>query len=444
MLKLPAALIDFAHVLEKDGVTLYAVGGCVRDALLFRAVHDVDLASKARPEELIERAKANGIEAKIVQKTLGTVLITIDGTDYEHTTFRTESYGAGGAHRPDAVRFSDSPETDAFRRDFSVNALYESVSDGTLADPTGGTEDLKRRVLRTTTRDPNVILRDDGLRILRLVRFAASLDFSVDPGTWDAAKANAALLKDVAWERKRQELDRILTGPRVFDALTMLRDVGALPYLLPELAACDGMEQRKDYHRYDVLTHLFRTCENTPEEPGARLIGLLHDVGKPEALRRDGNFYAHDVYGTEIARTALMRLRYPKEIIDRVAAAVRIHMFDLAEQASDATVRKRFAEFGRERTEDFIMIREADVRGSGYDTSYCAGRFRRIYRGMLETDTPFSESELNVSGEDIMRELGLPPGSDVGRIKHRLLLRCAVHPEENRRETLLKRMHDYR
>ena len=444
MLELPTALRDFAEALERDGVTLYAVGGCVRDALLGREVHDVDLASRLRPEEMLERAKANGVPARIVQQTLGTVLITVDGTDYEHTTFRTESYGAGGAHKPDAVRFSDSPETDAFRRDFSVNALYKSVTDGTILDPTGGLTDLENRVLRTTTKDPAVILKDDGLRILRLVRFAAALDFSIDPDTWEAAKANAALLGDVAWERKRQELDKILLGPRVFEALSMLRDVGALPYVLPELVLCEGMEQRKDYHKYDVLTHLFRTCENTPEEPALRLAGLLHDVGKPEAYRRDGKLYAHDVYGTEIARTMLERLQYPKPMIERVCGVIRIHMFDLKDEASDATIRKRFAEFGRERTEDLIAIREADIRGSGYQTGYVAERWRKLYDEMQREHAPFSESELAVSGGDIMKELGIPAGERVGKIKHALLLRCAVHPEENKREILLKRMHDYR
>lgn len=443
MLKLPIALRTFAETLERDGVKLYAVGGCVRDALLGRPVHDVDLASRARPGELMEFAKANGIEAKLVQKTLGTVLLTVDGTDYEHTTFRTESYGAGGAHRPDEVRFSDTPEVDAFRRDFSVNALYESVTDGTIADPTGGLRDLERRVLRTTTADPALILRDDGLRILRLVRFRAALDFSVDPATLAAAKANAALLRDIAWERKREELDRILLGPRVFDALTMLKELGALGYLLPELLECDGMAQRKEYHKYDVLTHCFHTCENTPNELGSRLIGLLHDVGKPEAFLRDGKLYAHDIYGTEIARTMLERLRYPKELIERVCTAIRLHMFDLEDNASDATLRKRFASMGRARTEDLIMIREADMRGSGYQTGYVAERWRRVYAEMLESRAPFSESELAVSGADIMKELRLLPGERVGRIKRQLLLRCAVHPEENERKALLKRMHDY-
>ena len=318
------------------------------------------------------------------------------------------------------------------------------MTDGTILDPTGGLTDLENRVLRTTTKDPAVILKDDGLRILRLVRFAAALDFSIDPDTWEAAKANAALLGDVAWERKRQELDKILLGPRVFEALSMLRDVGALPYVLPELVLCEGMEQRKDYHKYDVLTHLFRTCENTPEEPALRLAGLLHDVGKPEAYRRDGKLYAHDVYGTEIARTMLERLQYPKPMIERVCGVIRIHMFDLKDEASDATIRKRFAEFGRERTEDLIAIREADIRGSGYQTGYVAERWRKLYDEMQREHAPFSESELAVSGGDIMKELGIPAGERVGKIKHALLLRCAVHPEENKREILLKRMHDYR
>ena len=442
MLKLPAALRAFAKTLEKEGATLYAVGGCVRDSLLNRPVHDVDLTSRLKPDALIERANAFGIGARIVQQTLGTVLLTVDGQTFEHTTFRTESYGAGGAHRPDAIRFSDSPMIDAFRRDFTVNALYESVSNGSITDPTGGLRDLERRVLRTTTPDPGMILKDDGLRVLRLVRFKASLDFSIDPKTWEAARANAALLEDVAWERKRQELDRILLGPRVYEALAMLKEIGALPYLLPELVPCDGMTQRKDYHRYDVLTHLFRTCEQTPDELGMRLIGLLHDAGKPEALKRDGKLYAHDVYGAEIARTMLERLRYPTALIDRVCGAIRLHMFDLRDEASDETLRRRFASFGRERTQDLIMIREADVRGSGYKTAFVAEHWRRVYEQMQREHAPFSESELKVTGEDIMRELGIKAGERVGKIKHALLLRCAVHPEENERSALLKRMHD--
>lgn len=443
MIGLPDALRAFAKRLETEGVTLYAVGGCVRDAYLNRPVHDIDLCSAMRPDMLMRMAGECGIAASLVQQTLGTVLLSIDGRTYEHTTFRTESYGMGGTHRPELVSFSDSIEADAFRRDFSVNALYETVSDGKLVDPTGGMRDLKNRVLRTTTADPAVILRDDGLRILRLVRFAAALGFSVDPDTWAAAQAHAALLGDVAWERKRDELSRMLVGERVYEALVMLHEVGALPYLLPELTACDGMAQRKDHHKYDVLHHMFHTCEQTPPDLACRLIGLLHDVGKPEAKRRDGNQYAHDLYGERIARTVLERLRYPNALIERVCLAVRGHMFDLTETAADATLKKRFAVWGRERTEDLIMIREADIRGSGYKLGYVAERWRRVYAEMLLKGTPFSEHELCVSGDDIMRELGIEAGERVGRIKRQLLLHCAVHPNDNRKEILKKRMHDY-
>ena len=441
--ELPSALCAFARTLKADGIALYAVGGCVRDALLGRPVHDVDLTSRLRPEELTERAQAFGLDARIVQKTLGTVLLSTDGRTFEHTTFRTESYGAGGEHRPDAVSFADSPEKDAFRRDFSVNALYTDIETGEIVDPTNGLADLRRRVLRTTTADPAIILRDDGLRILRLVRFAAALGFSIDQDTWEAAKANAALLGDVAWERKRQELDRILLDKHVYEGLTRMRDVGALPYVLPECVDCDGMQQRRDHHRYDVLEHLFHTCAETPDELGCRLIGLLHDVGKPETRRLDGNLYAHDIQSERIAREMLIRLRYPNALIDRVCFAIRAHMFDIADTASEATIRRRFAQWGRARTQDVIMIREADVRGSGYKLSYRAERFRSVYDAMQKEGAPFSESELCVSGEDIMRELGLPKGERVGRIKRQLLLHCAVHPCENQRETLRKRMHDY-
>ena len=443
-LPLPTALKHFAEALEREGVSLYAVGGCVRDALLNRPVHDVDLASKLLPEALMNRAAACGVEARIVQETLGTVLLTFDGRTFEHTTFRTESYGAGGTHRPDAVRFAASAEKDAFRRDFSVNALYQNVLTGEILDPTGGLADLDRRVLRTTTDDPEIILRDDGLRILRLVRFAAMLGFSVEPKTWEAAKANAALLQDVAWERKRQELDRILLGEHVLEGLTLLKEVGALPYVLPECAACDGVAQRSDHHKYDVLMHMFHTCAEANADLVSRLTGLLHDVGKPVTKARDGNLYAHDIDSAELARKMLMRLRYPNALIDRVCFAIRAHMFDLAETASDATIMRRFAQWGRTATEDVIAIREADIRGSGYKLTYRAERWRNLYEQMQKQGAPFSESELNITGADIMQELGIESGERVGRIKRQLLLHCAVHPEDNTKSALKKRMHDYR
>ena len=229
-----------------------------------------------------------------------------------------------------------------------------------------------------------------------------------------------------------------------------LSEYGGLEQLISatEEYAREAFEGDSSGHDFEHTMRVRRMAERIAVEEGAdlgivALAALLHDVGKPEALKRDGKLYAHDVYGAEIARAMLLRLRYPNTLIARVCGVIRLHMFDLRDEASEATIRKRFACFGRETTADLIAIREADIRGSGYKTAYVAERWRSVYGKMQEERAPFSESELAVSGADIMQELGLLPGERVGRIKRQLLLRCAVHPEENERKALLKRMHDY-
>ena len=372
------------------------------------------------------------------------VELHLNNVRVEYTTFRTESYGTGGTHSPAEVAFTTSLEADAFRRDFSVNALYEDVLTGEILDPTGGRADLARRVLRTTTADPALILRDDGLRILRLVRFCAQLDFTPEERTWAAAKQHAPLLADIARERKRQELSRILLGERVLTGLRLLRDVGALPYVLPELAAAENFPQNPQYHKYDVLEHSFHTCAAIAPALPLRLIALLHDVGKPASFTENGNMHEHPRIGEGLCRTALTRLTYEKELIERVCFAVAHHMFDLNAQAKITTVRRRFALWGRESAKDFIAIRQADVRGSGRDTNFCAARWQTILDDMEAEQTPFSPNELALSGRDIMEALHLPPGKEIGQIKERLFLHCAARPADNTREKLLELLTDAR
>ncbi len=421
---------------------LYAVGGCVRDALLGRESHDVDLCSALLPEQIRSIAAAQGIPCPIVNARLGTVLLCLGDQKYEHTTFRTESYPIGGAHQPENIAFTDSLEADAFRRDFSINALYQNVLTGEILDPTGGLSDLSRRVLRTTTADPLVILRDDGLRILRLIRFAVSTGFPIDEATWRCAKAQVSLLDDIAWERRRQELDRLLLSDDVLRALELIHEVGALPYLIPELCEGDGMHQRKDYHRYDVLPHMFHCCENTPPVLEYRLMALLHDVGKPRCLRETGWFYRHARYGETMSKEILRRLTYPTALVQRVSLAVGRHMFDLDGRAKPSTVRKRFAEWGQQAAMDEIVLREADMRGSGYELDYVASRWREIYSDMLADGCPWSYDELAITGQQIMDELHLAPSREVAGLKRRLFLHCVCHPADNSPERLLRLLHE--
>lgn len=440
----PSELISLVTALHAQGIELYAVGGCVRDRLRGEAIRDIDLSGPATPEQMRSACKRAGVRCVPVNVRLGTLLLQWDGLSFEYTTFRTESYPAGGSHRPSSVAFTTSMEADAHRRDFTVNALYENVLTGEITDPTGGVSDLQQRILKTTSADPADILRDDGLRILRLIRFGVAMGFEIEPATWESAKAHVALLSEIAWERKRGELDRILLHERVYQALDLLHRVGALPYLLPELAECDGVQQRRDHHKYDVLHHCFHACECAPPILELRLAALLHDVGKPPCKKAEGNLYLHDVYGERISRRMLERLTYSREQTDRIAFLVRTHMFDLSDAASEEKLRKRFCMWGPEKVRELIAIREADVRGNGYQTKYTATRWRATLERMIEEQVPFCGVGLAVNGADIMRELGLPPGTAVGHIKRKLVLHVGLHPKDNTKERLLKRMHDYR
>ena len=438
----PQELIDLAGAVSAAGKVLYAVGGCVRDALLTGKRHDIDVASALRPEEMRTLLDRLGVPYRAVSPRLGTLLLWPDTHRIEYTAFRTESYGAGGAHAPERVAFTDELALDARRRDFSVNALYQDILTGAVCDPTGGLADLKAHVLRTTAADPVTILRDDGLRILRLCRFSARLGFTVDGGTWDAARAQSALLADVAWERKRDELLGILTGPAAADALTMLYKLGALPYVLPELVPCAGVAQRADYHRYDVLTHCFFTVEEIPPEPPLRLAALLHDVGKPAAKKRDGTMHGHDALGVPLAEAALNRLRIDRETVKSVAFLIRWHMYDLTGRAKEPTLRIRFCRWGEARTEALILLREADIRGSGVDPLYRAERWRRVLADLRRDGVPFCGVGLRITGEEIMRVTALPPGPQIGALKERLCDHCAVRPADNTPERLSRILRD--
>lgn len=433
----------FARILKDVGIAIYCVGGCVRDWLLERAVCDIDLCSRLRPTEIIEICKKNGICCTLKCERTGTVLVKLGEIEYEHTTFRTESYGTGGCHQPEEIRFTESLQQDAFRRDFSINALYMDVLSQQIIDPTGGLEDINRRILRTTTKDPEEILKDDGLRILRLVRLCYWLGFEIDEDTMQCAKEQAGLLRDIAFERKRDELNKILLLDRVYDALCCMDELGLWRYIIEEMDECRGMEQRKDHHKHDVLHHLFHAVENIPAQLELRYMALLHDVGKPPCKRDTGNQYLHDEYSERMAGEILKRLMLPNAVVERVCFAVRNHMFDIAGFAKDSTIRQRFCRWGVSRTEDVILLREADVRGSGYKLNYVAERWRKLLHDMQFEGAPFSIRDLNITGEDIMRELSLTPCKMVGQIQQKLLLHCASHPSDNTKQRLLKLAHDY-
>lgn len=446
IIPLPQNLAPFAQVFQSAGVRAYAVGGLVRNTLLGLPASDVDICSPLSAENVRDLFVSKG--ARVVEKALamGTVELHFAGLSLEYTAFRGERYAAGGAHRPESVWFSDSLTDDAFRRDFTVNALYADLSTGELTDPTGGMNDLSARLLRATSPEPGDILRADALRVLRLARFAAELGFSMEEKTFLAAKQYAPGLADVSWERKRDELNRILlsdakygrTKQAVLEGLHSLTALSAWDWIIPELNEGRDLPQRPDMHRYTVMEHMLHAAAEAPPQLLFRLAGLLHDIGKPRSLAETGRYLAHDRMGAPMAREILRRLRYPNETVDFVSRLVERHMYDIQGGAKEKTLRLRFVSWGRAFTEAMIVMRETDIRGCGTNPAYVNEKWRALLSKMEAERVPFSLAELAVSGADVMQARNVPPSPEVGRILKKLLLHCALRPVDNRKETLFR------
>ncbi len=449
---IPAPVEQLAAAFQKRGHSLFAVGGMVRNPMLGYPISDMDVTTDALPEESLKIGEELGLTAVPKAVNFGTVeLIAKDKSwSVECTTFRADVYGPGGFHRPAGVRFSKDLESDAFRRDFTVNAIYQNALTGEFADPTGGMADLENRLLRATSKDPRVIMGDDGLRVLRLVRFACELGFAVEESTLAAAREFAAGLSDIPAERKYAELKKILLSdaryfapqPKgehaVLRALNLMLSLGSLNYVIPELLEGENVAQNPEYHAYDVMNHSFRVAASAPPTLVLRLAALLHDVGKPAVFKETGLMHGHESAGAEIAREILQRLKAEKAVAERVCSLVRWHMYDLDGRAKEKTLKKQFAQWGSAFVLELASLREADVVGSGLSKGpvVTALRWRRVLSQMIGSSTPFSENELNITGQEIA-DLGFS-GKKIGEVKRALWMHCAVYPAENENKRLLR------
>lgn len=456
MIRLPDWASPVTDAFARAGVDLYIVGGGVRNPLLGLGTSELDMCSGLMPDGLTELLRGvQGVRATVISRKLGTVRIDVEGAAgryIEHTVLRTENYGEGGHHRPEFVNTGVSIEEDANRRDFTVNAVYYDVARKKILDPVGGLKDIENRRIRIVREDT---LFDDALRILRMVRFACELGFTIEEATFKAAARNVDMLRDIAPERRAEELSKILLsdakyappeqadGAACLRGLELLRDLGALEFLLPHLERGRGFSQPNEYHQYDVLYHNFYTCRHMPPALHLRLAGLLHDVGKPEAYEQDGNFYEHARVGAALAAGMLGQdgLRFKKALVERVCLLIEEHMFDLDGSAKETTVRLRFATLGLPVACELLWLRHADILGSreGNSAEFFIRKWGSVLLALQRDGTPPSPDALEIDGEDIMRVCGLGPGERVGLIKERLWRHCVYDPRQNTRERLLRR-----
>lgn len=409
---------------------LYIVGGCVRNSLLGFAAGDIDLASPLNAEETAAALEGTPFTTLAVSPRLGTLLIYGKGLKAEYTAFRCDSYPEGlGSHSPDGVVFTRELEEDARRRDFSVNALYYAVNSRRLVDPLGGLPDLENKILRAAV-EPKKVFSEDGLRIMRLARFAAELGFTPEADTLAAAKKFSKNLADIAVERIFSEFMLILKSDLKYGIMNapkrgveILVDTGAMKYIIPELIDAVGEPQNPMYHKLDVYRHILECISRVSGD--IRLAALFHDIGKPPTKKSDGNTYRHAEAGAEIADMRLKALRCPAALRRETVRLVRYHM--LPDNMRENKMRL-FILDNLDIVEKLIELKRADSR-AGKTKEAGEPALERVYKKMLAEGAPMSVADLQVDGRDLI-ELGVPE-RERGTAMHELL-RLAVNDESMR------------
>lgn len=422
---------------------LYLVGGTVRDLLLGAAIGSVDedyVAAGATMEE-VTRALAPFGSFDFVGKSFGVLKFTPAGGRTVDISLPRTEFSTGLGHREFSVRFDPSLpiERDLERRDFTINSMAADLGSFAVVDPLGGRADLAARVLRVNRDDS---FREDPLRMLRGAQLLARFDLAPDERTHAQMRRDANLIATVSAERVNAELTKLLTlSARPSTGILFMRETGLLRLVLPELDRTFG-ETQNEYHPDDVFMHSLKTCDLAPPEIALRWSALLHDVGKKDRKQTvDGRvvFYRHEEDGAAAAEAILTRLRYSREIVDRVAALVRHHMWNVTEEWSDGAVRRFIVRVGGvEMIEPLLALREADARSRGdaaFDAQIALVRAR--VGAIVEAQQALKITDLAVDGRDVMSVLGLREGRGVGEVLRALLEKALDDPSLNTREKLL-------
>ena len=436
LLTIPEKLAALA---EKADFPLYVAGGAVRDALCGFPYSDFDLAAPAPADRLAALASECGFRVNCTYKNTGTVNFTDGRYKYEFTSFRKDVY-RGGEHAPASVTFTDDIEEDAKRRDFKCNALYYDIKKGGIVDPLGGLEDVRDRTVNTT-RDADEVFSEDGLRLMRLARQCGENGFTPSLACIFGAKFNAERIQKIAPERIYAELTMLLHADEKhgiryghYDGLELLKGTDVLRYILPELAAGDGMAQRRDFHDHDVLEHSLRAVKYA--DGRVRLAALLHDAGKPYCFLKTGRFHGHDAEGARIGREILERLKAPKKLTETCVRLIGAHMYDLDGKAKENKVRAFIAK-NHDIYDLLLLVKQADYSACKDDLNVCPTitKWENIRKKMLAEGAPFTLKDLKIGGNDLK---GMFPPEKIGEALATLMRECVYDGSKNERGKLLE------
>lgn len=459
-------MIDY----QKAGFEIYLVGGGVRNILLEKIPENCDLTTNATPEQSLEVLKKHD---PFYNNDFGTVSydVEVDGHKelYEITTFRSEKEYSD-YRRPDNVSWGKTLEEDVTRRDFTINAMVVGLTKSKfeLIDLVGGLEDFEKGLIRAVG-NPEKRFGEDALRMMRAIRLAARLGFTIETETLGAISTQAHLLKNISRERVRDELLKIIGSDYPADGVSLLISTGLMEQIMPEVLEGRGVMQG-GHHTLTVLDHMIECLRNSSSpDPIVRFATFIHDVGKPRSQRykcrkcgkmyRDLSeettmcancgfkqptrgmitFYGHEVIGARMAKEICERLHFKNKETEKVVTLVRMHMFAYQPEMTDAAIRRIIRKVGKENIADMVLLRIADRKGSGSTTT--SWRFMELQKRIGEQlYEPMEINDMVINGKDVMEELKIKPGPMVGKILNELFEEVLEDTSKNNRDYLLSRV----
>jgi tRNA nucleotidyltransferase (CCA-adding enzyme) len=448
---IPKEVMMVIAVLQGASCEAFLVGGCVRDLYMGVKPKDYDVTTNATPEEIIALFPKTFYENSYgtvgvvtCGEDLGTVCSDETVTIVEVTPYRLESAYSDNRH-PDTVTWSKNLLDDLGRRDFTVNSMAYNPVTHEIIDPYNGQGDIEKKVIRAVG-EADVRFSEDALRLMRAVRFMSQLDFDIEGVTRESIEKNAALLNTISRERVKDEFCKLIMTAYPMRGLAMMKEVGLLEYVIPELLRGVGVTQNQA-HAYDVWEHNLRTLQHAADKKWPlhiRLSAIFHDISKPETKRFSREkgvitFYGHDVVGGRVTREIMERLKFPKDLTERVSMFVRWHMFfSDTEQITISAVRRLITNVGKDNIWDLVNLRICDRIGTGRPKEE---PYRlRMYESMIEEalQDPISLKMLKTNGKRIMDVTQETPGPKIGFVLHALFDEVLEDPLKNTEEYLDK------
>lgn len=437
MLNIPKDVIIILQKLNNQNEEAFVVGGSVRDLLLGKIPFDYDITTSAKPEKIIEIFK----DYKLItlSKKYGTITLIVNNKSYEITTYRIDGDYINN-RRPEKIVYTNNLYNDLSRRDFTINALAYHPKVG-IVDYFNGIEDLNKKLLKTVN-NPDIRFQEDGLRILRCLRFSSTLNFDIEKNTSKAIFKNKEILKNISFERINQEFSKLIFGENIENVLTNYIDI--VGEFIPELLLLKGFNQNNPYHIYDVLDHTIKSVKYIESDLELKMTMLLHDIGKPLTYSIDldfiGHFYKHNIVSANLAKDILIRLKYSNKFIDNVKLLIENHDVQILENKT--AVRRRINKLGSvDLFFKLLKVKKADILAQNpkylEDRIIHLNKLKIIAEEIVNKKECFNLNMLNINGNDLIN-LGIPQGKLIGTILNDILNEVISGNISNDRQKLLK------